>query len=129
MQTITVTRNCLGRAITMTGVALGQDIQICLYGGDKPHIGGLAMALPYESHGKPSASISSLSVPQHKDEIVCRAAAKRIAVTLNRTVVATGGIHYDAATSHDISLVNAAIDEMADELARQLKHSLQQNKR
>ncbi len=125
MHTVTVERECLGRIIAITGFVIGSDVQICLYGGDAPHIGGAAMALPYKSHSKPSAALSSLSVPKHKDEIACRAAAKKVAIELGCVVVATGGIHYDNATIDDIGRINSTIEELAHELAGQLKQYLQ----
>ena len=87
------TEQVLGRPVTVRVERLGGDLHVLVHGGDAPHMGGMALAIPYLSAGtRPSAYLSSLSVPGHKDEELWRRMAKRLAVEFDTKVVVAGGV-------------------------------------
>jgi hypothetical protein len=77
---------------------IGQDLLIAIWGGEKPHIGAVAMAQPRPSLRDPEVTSSTASVfayVGHKEEELAKAAAEILAATLKTNVVVTAGIHWD----------------------------------
>ena len=99
---------------------LGKDLLVAVYGGDEHHIGGVATAYPTQSHYRDATtvSVSTLTLPGHKDYVVANTAAERICKALEVPVVVTVGIHYDNASKKDIeeiiSVVNALVEELIE---------------
>jgi len=97
---------------------IGNDLLIAIYGGDAHHIGGVATAYPTESHYRNAStvSVSTLTLPGHKDYVVANTAAEKICKALEVPTVVTVGIHYDNASRTEIeeiiSVVNALVDEI-----------------
>lgn len=59
---------------------VGEDYQILLQGGERPHIGCTVLAVPRPSltgSGACSSTASVLNLPGHKDEALCRLLAER----------------------------------------------------
>jgi len=76
-------------------------------GGNKPHVGAVALAIPRISltgRGR-SASVSILTVPGHKDDELARPAALKLAASLNCPVTVIAGVHIDDITLQEIGLV------------------------
>lgn len=96
---------------------LGKDLLIAIYGGDEHHIGGVATAFPTQSHYRDAitVSVSTLTLPGHKDYVVANEAAEKICKAIGVPTVVTVGIHYENARRKDIeeivSVVNALVDE------------------
>lgn len=96
---------------------LGKDLLIAIYGGDEHHIGGVATAFPTQSHYRDAitVSVSTLTLPGHKDYVVANEAAEKICKAIGVPIVVTVGIHYENASKEDIeeivSVVNALVDE------------------
>ena len=77
---------------------IGRDILVAIWGGEKPHIGAVAVAQPRPSLKDPdltSASASVICLVGHKEDELAKAAAEILAATLNTHVVVTAGIHWD----------------------------------
>ena len=77
---------------------IGQDLLIAVWGGDKPHIGAVAMAQPRPSLRDPDVTSSTASVfayVGHKEDELAKAAAEILAATLKTNVVVAAGIHWD----------------------------------
>ncbi len=77
---------------------IGQDILVAIWGGEKPHIGAVAMAQPRPSLRDPEVTSSTASVfayVGHKEEELAKAAAEILSATLKTNVVVTAGIHWD----------------------------------
>ena len=97
---------------------IGNDLLIAIYGGDAHHIGGVATAYPTESHYRDAStvSVSTLTLPGHKDYVVANTAAEKICKALEVPTVVTVGIHYDNASRTEIEeiilVVNALVDEI-----------------
>ena len=77
---------------------IGRDLLIALWGGEKPHIGAVAVAQPRPSLKDPemtSATASVICYVGHKEDELAKASAEIIAAALNTRVVVTAGIHWD----------------------------------
>jgi hypothetical protein len=77
---------------------IGEDLLVAIWGGEKPHIGAVAVAQPRPSLKDPdvtSATASVICYVGHKEDELVKAAAEIIAATLNTRVVVTAGIHWD----------------------------------
>jgi hypothetical protein len=95
--------------VSLHCLRLGDDLCLCFGGGEKPHIGAVALATPRQSlrgDGEWSASASVLCVTGHKDDALARTLALRAASRLRRMAVVTVGLHVDAAGADDIALLS-----------------------
>ena len=98
---------------------LGTDYNIVMEGGQSPHVGCTAMAIPRPSltgDGTISATSSVLNVTGHKDEELCRYLAETVAKRKHGIVVCTGGFHMDHATPAQIKEVLEIVQDMAEEI-------------
>ena len=77
---------------------IGSDLLVAIWGGDKPHIGAVAVAQPRPSLKDPAVTSSSASViclVGHKEDELAKATAEILAAALKTQVVVTAGIHWD----------------------------------
>jgi hypothetical protein len=93
---------------------LGEDLLVVLTGGQRPHCGAVALAVPY----KQTASCSLLSMPQHKDGDLAKPLDERIAKRTGKNVVLVAGLHVDNATPDDIQML---VDNSEKEVERFLE--------
>ena len=87
---------------------VGPDLCLCIAGGESPHIGAAALAVPRESlreGGELSATASVLCVTGHKEDELARQTAVRFAARLNCRVLVSAGLHIDRAAERDIALL------------------------
>lgn len=109
--------------IEIDAARAGEDVIVCITGGQKPHVGCAAVAVPRPSlTGDQSirATASVLNLPGHKDELLCRSIAESVCAAVNCTVVCTGGFHVDDASPDLIEAVVHTVKEMTQELAERL---------
>lgn len=86
-------------------VMVGQDMSIAIYGGVKPHIGAVAVAVPRPSlrgDGKTSATTSVYNLVGHKDDEIAKPVAEQVAAATNRVVTVAAGFHLDNITPTQI---------------------------
>ena len=84
--------------LTASVRTIGLDLLVAIWGGDRPHIGAVAVAQPRPSLKDPeviSASASVFCFVGHKEDDLAKAAAEILAATLNTPVVVAAGIHWD----------------------------------
>jgi hypothetical protein len=77
---------------------LSAGVLVAIWGGEKPHIGAVAVAQPRPSLKDPdvtSATASVICLVGHKEDELAKASAEILAATLNTAVVVTAGIHWD----------------------------------
>ncbi len=77
---------------------IGPDLLIAIWGGEKPHIGAVAVAQPRPSLKDPdvtSATASVICFVGHKEDELAKASAEILAAALNTPVVVAAGIHWD----------------------------------
>lgn len=102
-------------------VNMGEDVQICIYGGDKAHIGSVVLSEPRESLTGKGIGVTSSVMNRigHKDEAVARMIAEEMAKYWNRVVCVSCGFHIDHAAPEQI----ACVMELAENLLNKIKHA------
>jgi hypothetical protein len=87
---------------------VGRDLLVAIWGGERPHIGAVAVAQPRPSlkdQRLKSATASVFCYPGHKDDVVAKEAAEKISSALNTNVTVTAGIHWDDIDEEGIKTV------------------------
>lgn len=105
--------------ISLSVRAMGEDLCVTVCGGDRPHIGSVAIAEPrpsLEREGAWSSTVSTYNFTGHKDDAVAVKAAHLIASALRRRVVVLCGIHYDAPTPALLRETEALAARMAEDV-------------
>lgn len=105
--------------ISVQVMKLGNDYNIVVQGGDRPHVGCAVLAIPRLSltgDGSMSATASVLNVTGHKDEMICRYLAEHIAMKKNAVVVCAGGFHEDGIRQEQIQEVLDAVKEIEKQI-------------
>lgn len=78
--------------------SIGPDLLVAIWGGEKPHIGAVAVAQPRPSLKDPAVTSATASVfcfVGHKEDELAKASAEILASALNTPVVVAAGIHWD----------------------------------
>ena len=120
-------RECMeaaGCSLEVRAAFVGEDILVCLQGGERPHLGCVVQTEPRESltgDGSVSATSSVLNYPGHKDEVVCRYVAEKISRELKRRVVCTGGFHKDGINVDEMREVQMAVEVVTEKLVGRLR--------
>ncbi len=86
---------------------IGADLVVKVYGGEKPHVGAVAVAIPRPSladAGVVSSTVSVITLTGHKEDDLAKMMAGKLSATLNRITVLTAGIHTDNITSEGIKI-------------------------
>jgi hypothetical protein len=116
-----IEKKASGHSIYLETKEIGNDLLIAIYGGDAHHIGGVATAYPTTSHynDATTVSVSTLTLPGHKDYLVANTAAEKICKALEVPTVVTVGIHYDNATASDIEEIISVVNSLVDDIIEQ----------
>ena len=88
--------------------SIGEDLLVAVSGGEKPHIGAVAVAQPRPSLKDPtvrSATASVICYVGHKEDDLAKHAAEKLAASFNTRVVVTAGIHWDNLSEEGIEKV------------------------
>lgn len=101
--------------VSLTLQNTGNGINGLLIGGEKPHVGGVVLALPRPSlQGKGwSSDLFITPVPGHKDVEVARKVADLLAREFRCPVVVTAGIHSDGLNQEELSLIIRHCESLA----------------
>jgi hypothetical protein len=118
-ESVTVSSGTGRHTVTITAVFTGKGVIVHLFGGEKPHVGAVAISLPRPSLKDPRVTSSDAIVvplPGHKDDELARPVGKHLASFCNEPVVVVAGLHVDQATASDIDLLQentrAALDKL-----------------
>jgi hypothetical protein len=87
---------------------IGSDLLVAMWGGEKPHIGAVAIAQPRPSLKNPdqnSATASVFCFLGHKEGELAKRAAERLSAALNTNVIVTAGLHWKDLPSSGIQQV------------------------
>lgn len=107
-----------GVKVKLEAVFLGRDLQVWLTGG-AAHIGAAAVAVPrpgLKNAGRISADASVVTVSGHKEDLLARELAIKLAAALNATVAVTAGLHWDNAGPGQIAMAEELSLKLADML-------------
>lgn len=100
----------------------GDDVIAIIGGGTRSHVGAAALAevrRSFSGDGSISSSASVLSRLEHKDDLAARSAALYLSKYLQKTVVATVGLHVDQATAEDITILQSNLQLLLDKIVMQ----------
>lgn len=109
--------------IRAQAIRMGEDLIVSVVGGDTPHIGCVAVAIPRPSlknASQISATVSVFSLVGHKDNEIARPMATKLARTLNRVVVVAVGVHLSKAKEDDIGKLLENVKVVSKNLVRLL---------
>ena len=99
------------------GRFVGNSLLIAIWGGERPHIGAVAVAQPRPSLKDPkmtSASVSVICLLGHKEDDIAKACSEVLSSALNADVVVTAGIHWDNLNANDINKVISNAEILLD---------------
>jgi hypothetical protein len=111
-------------AVNASLQTIGADVLIALWGGTRPHIGSLAVATAHPQSAperERGSTVLQFSFPGHRDEVVARRVAERVAAALQRTVLVSAGIHVPDITPEGIEAVLASTDLLAQKIIHALR--------
>jgi hypothetical protein len=77
-------------------IKIGEDLIYILGGGERSHIGGVAIC-------EPGKKTQSVRLEDHYDDIILTPIAEAACKKYNTKVVAVGGVHVDNATKEEIN--------------------------
>jgi len=103
---------------------MGQDLLVSIWGGTRPHIGAVGMAIPRPSLRDPkkwSATSSNFTFLGHKEDALVKKISEKLATELKRNVVMVAGIHWDGITAKEIEIIEDLTQKMSDQILRKLK--------
>lgn len=107
-----------GRHLVRLDVHETEGNGVCLFvrGGEVPHVGGVAMAVPRPSltGTGTSCDVHQLCAPGHKDVDIAASIARRVSSRLCEVAVVTVGIHVDHASQGDISKLTGHAESAVD---------------
>ncbi len=121
---INISKIFKNHSINCCVIKMGNDLNVCIYGGDSPHIGAVSLGIPrpsLELKNKISSSVSLITVTGHKEDVIVQKAAKYLASSLNSIVVVSCGIHIDNLTFEDLKILDVIIDEILYEIVLKAK--------
>lgn len=87
--------------VSMAWRFIGRDLSVTVTGGEAPHIGAVALAFRQDG----AIAVSSLTVPQHREDTLARACAEALCRTAGYTTLVSCGIHIGEAAPQEIDLI------------------------
>ncbi|MCL6431114.1 MAG: hypothetical protein K6V36_09665 [Anaerolineae bacterium] len=109
--------------------ATGDGLVVSLAGGERPHVGAVAVAAPYASPrhpGRTRASTSVLVLTGHRDDEVARPLAEYVARQTGQVAVVAVGLHVDDATPEEIAALTENARKALEGLLARLEASSEQ---
>jgi hypothetical protein len=113
--------------LTATVMKVGQDVVVVIFGGERPHIGAVALAQARQSLKNPektSATASVLSILGHKEDVIVKSVSERLAAVANCAVVVTAGIHWDSIEESDLQQILRNVETLIQMIEPYLRTSL-----
>ena len=102
--------------------SLGDDLLVSVWGGTRPHIGAVGIALPRPSLADPrrtSATSSNYTFLGHKEDVVVKQVSEAISAALGRNVVVTAGLHWDGLAPGDLEIIADLTRRLTQKIIRQ----------
>lgn len=115
-------------SVSAQAIRCGKDISLTVVGGEAPHVGASALAIPRPSLSDPektSASTSVLCAPGHKEDEVARRFAQCIAAKMNCVVSASVGVHIDNAAGEELARLGRNLESLLSAVIERLAGSLE----
>jgi hypothetical protein len=102
---------------------VGQDILVSVWGGTRPHIGAVGMAIPRPSLNNPkkwSATSSNFTFVGHKEDILVKKISEKLASRLRKNVVLTAGLHWESITPQEIKIIDNLTEKLSGRILKRL---------
>jgi hypothetical protein len=102
---------------------VGQDILVSIWGGTRPHIGAVGIAIPRPSlknQKKWSATSSNFTFVGHKEDTLVKKISEKLAARSRRNVVVTAGLHWDGVTSNEIKTIQNLTQKLSDQILKKI---------
>jgi hypothetical protein len=99
---------------------IGEDLLVALWGGTRPHIGAVGVAVPRASLANPkrwSATSSNFTFVGHKEDLLAKEVSETLATTLRKNVVVTAGMHWDDLRSRDIATIQRLVRRLTAKIS------------
>jgi predicted transcriptional regulator len=109
--------------VKLTAFRSGEELTVIISGGEKPHIGAIAISIPRPSlkdSNKVSASTSVFTLVGHREDELSKQIAENITKVTEKVTVTIVGLHIDKATSQDIESLNQNTQKVVDKLRETL---------
>ncbi|WP_143319032.1 hypothetical protein [Clostridium sp. HBUAS56010] len=93
----------------------GFGLAVFIRGGDRPHLGGVALASPgarLEGEALSSCDLWTITVPGHKDSELAQDVAKKICKASGEPVSVSLGVHIQDAKESDIKQICENTDKV-----------------
>ena len=109
--------------VKLVAIKSGEDLTVIISGGEKPHIGAIAVSIPRPSLkdlNKMSASTSVFTLIGHKEDDLSKQIAENITKITKKVTVVILGLHIEKATSQDIGHLIQNTRKVVDKLSVEL---------
>lgn len=103
----------VGYELSLKAEWIGNDLLLCLYGGDTPHIGTVTT---FSAGDLQVQRFPSHDGRFHKDDVLADILIKKIQAKLLGNCVITAGVHVDHISKEQIEASFPMTEELADEL-------------
>lgn len=90
-----------GWPLTAELIWAGQDLQVIVTGGERPHIGSVTIAAQAET----GVALQTWRGPNHRDDVIGDDFAQTLAERTGGTVCVSCGIHYDNLQKAEIETI------------------------
>lgn len=105
--------------VKLVAVRSGEELTVIIFGGEKPHIGAIAISIPRPSlkdSNKMSVSTSVFTLVGHKEDELSKQIAENITKVTKKVTVTILGLHIDKATAQDIEYLIQNTQKVVDKL-------------
>lgn len=112
-----------GVILTAEVIPMGDDLCVAVTGGDRPHLGCAALAVPHPGitdPSLPSATVSTLNLPAHRDGYLADRMAKTLSAALAHPVAVVCGVHFDRFSPELARGAERAVDALCREILNRL---------
>ena len=109
--------------VKLVAIKSGEDLTVIISGGEKPHIGAMAVSIPRPSlkdSNKVSTSTSVFTLIGHKEDELSKQIAENITKITKKITVVIVGLHIEKATLKDIGCLIKNTQKAVDKLRRKL---------
>ncbi len=114
--------------VQATAVVPDDDIVVTVLGGDRSHVGAVAIGIPRPSRSDPtrsSASSSVFTVTGHQEDSLAKGWANDLAARLGRVSVVVAGLHIGDPSPGELTALQSnaahAVEGLTEQLCELLK--------
>jgi len=109
--------------VRVVAIKSGEDLTVIISGGEKPHIGAMAVSISrpnLKDSNKVSTSTSVFTLIGHKEDELSKQIAENITKITKKVTVVIVGLHIENATFQDIEYLVQNTQKAVDKLRKKL---------